>query len=130
MKRRALIAAGVLLALCLGAAAILLLRPECLILKYTGLYCAGCGTQRMVAALLRGDFRGALGQNLFMLAFLPGAGIYIVVELLRFTQGKRPLYRSKAFIPALCAALGLSLMFTVLRNLPGFQWLAPSWAGP
>ena len=82
----------------------------------------------MVLALLRGDLRDALGQNLFMLIFLPGACIYIVVELTRYVLGMRPLYRYRAFCPVLCAVLLLGLLFTVLRNLPGFQWLAPSWA--
>lgn len=128
MKRRALTAAVVLLALCLGAAAILLLKPDCLILKYTGLYCAGCGTQHMALALLRGDFRDALGQNLFMLVFLPVACVYIAVELARYVKGLKPLFRYRAFMPSLCVVLAAGLAFTVLRNLPGFQWLAPSWA--
>lgn len=128
MKRRALTAAVVLLALCLGAAAILLLKPDCLILKYTGLYCAGCGTQHMALALLRGNFRDALGQNLFMLVFLPVACVYIAVELARYVKGLKPLFRYRAFMPSLCVVLAAGLAFTVLRNLPGFQWLAPSWA--
>lgn len=128
MKRRALTAAVVLLALCLGAAAILLLKPDCLILKYTGLYCAGCGTQHMALALLRGNFRDALGQNLFMLVFLPVACVYIAVELARYVKGLKPLFRYRAFMPSLCVVLAAGLAFTVLRNLPSFQWLAPSWA--
>ena len=83
---------------------------------------------RLLLCRLRGDLRDALGQNLFMLIFLPGACIYIVVELTRYVLGMRPLYRYRAFCPVLCAILLLGLLFTVLRNLPGFQWLAPSWA--
>lgn len=128
VRRRALTAAGALLALGLIAAAILALRPPCLILKYTGFYCAGCGTQRMVLALLRGDLREAAGQNLFMLVLLPAFGVYVLAEGIRYILGRRPLFRSKAFVPVLCAALFAALVFTVLRNLPGFQWLAPSWA--
>ena len=121
-------AAGALLALGLVAAAILALRPPCLILKLTGFYCAGCGTQHMALALLRGDLREAAGQNLFMLLLLPVSGAYVLAEGIRYVLGKRPLFRSRAFVPALCAALFAALAFTVLRNLPGFQWLAPSWA--
>lgn len=128
MRRRALAAAGVLLALCLGAGAMLLLRPECLILKYTGFYCAGCGTQHMLLALLRGDLREAAGQNLFMLVFLPLAAAYLAAEAVRYVRGRKPLFRYRAFLPAVCVVLGLAAAFTVLRNLPGFQWLAPAWA--
>ena len=125
MKRRALIAAGVLLTLCLGAAAILLLRPECLILKYTGLYCAGCGTQRMVLALLRGDLKSAAGLNIFMLAALPSAVIYAVAEAVRYVRGERLLCRARGFVPVLLGVLAAAAVFTLLRNQPGLRWLAP-----
>lgn len=114
--------------LVLLAGAMLLLKPPCLILRYTGLYCAGCGTQHMVLALLRGDFADALGQNLYMLVLLPLSCVYIVAELTRYVLGKRPLYRFGAFIPALCVVLIAGLAFTVLRNLPDLRWLAPSWS--
>ena len=126
MKRRALAAAGVLLALALACGALLLLRPPCLILKYTGFYCAGCGTQRMVWALLRGDLAGAARQNIFMLIFLPASAIYIVVEAVLYVKGKPLLSRSKAFPAAAALVLAAAMVFTVLRNLPGFQWLAPA----
>lgn len=128
MRRRALTAAGALLALGLLAGAILLLRPPCLILRLTGFYCAGCGTQHMVLALLRGDLREAAGQNLFMLVFLPVLGVYLLAEAVRYIREKRPLFRSRAFVPVLSVVLFAAVLFTVLRNLPGFQWLAPSWA--
>ena len=86
MRRRALIALGIFLALGAGAAGLLLLRPSCLILEYTGFYCAGCGTQRMVLALLRGDLKSAAGLNIFMLAALPAAGIYAAIEAVQ-SQG-------------------------------------------
>lgn len=128
MKRRALQAGGVLLGLALGAALLLLLRPDCLILKYTGFYCAGCGTQHMVLALLRGDFLGALRENAFMLVLLPLLVLYIATETVRYVRGRRPLFRGRAFVPALLCLLILAAVFTVLRNLPGFSWLAPAWA--
>lgn len=126
MRRRALKAAGIFLALAFGAAALLLLRPPCLILEYTGFYCAGCGTQRMVLALLRGDLKSAMGLNLFMLAVLPIAGVYAVAEALRYVRGKKLLCRSRGFPPALLAVLVAAAVFTVLRNLPEFRWLAPA----
>lgn len=128
MRRRAVKAVGALLALCLCGIGILALRPECLILKYTGWFCAGCGTQHMALALLRGDLPGAAAENLFMLIALPATAAYALWEAIRYTRGKPPLFRKKAFLPALCGVLALATVFTVLRNLPGFQWLAPVWA--
>ena len=123
--RRALRAAGVLLALLLLGLLIYALRPPCLILQSTGRYCAACGTQRMLAALLQGDFPGAFRQNPLMLFLLPLAGGCAVAEAVRYVRKKRPLWKSRAFVPALLALLFLALLFTVLRNLPAFSFLAP-----
>lgn len=126
MRRRALIALGIFLALGAGAAALLLLRPPCLILEYTGFYCAGCGTQRMVLALLRGDLKSAAGLNIFMLAALPAAGIYAAIEAVRYVRGERLLCRAKGFVPVLLGVLAAAAVFTLLRNQPGLRWLAPA----
>ncbi len=114
-----------LLALASALALLLALKPPCLILKYTGFYCAGCGVQRMLSALLRGDLAGAAAQNLFMLLFLPAAGAYLLAEAWRYGAGKRLLCRSRAFAPLLVGILLLAGAFTVLRNLPAYAWLAP-----
>ncbi len=55
MTRRVFKAAGGLLVLGLALGAVLLLRPGCVIFEATGFYCAGCGTQRMLLALLGGE---------------------------------------------------------------------------
>ena len=114
-----------LLALLLALGLLLALQPPCLILKRTGFYCTGCGVQRMLRALLRGDLPGAAAQNIFMLIFLPCAALYLAAEAWRYGAGKSPLYRSRAFGPAVAAVLLLAGLFTVLRNLPEFIWLAP-----
>lgn len=124
--KRALRAALALLGL---ASAFLLvvfvLRPPCVILETTGYYCAGCGGQRMISALLEGDLLGAFRYNPFLFVFLPLAGLYAVTEAVRYVQNKRPLSRSRRFVPILIAVLFLALLFTVLRNLPGFGFLGP-----
>lgn len=125
MIRRLRYALLVLLALLLALVLLLLIRPECLILKCTGYYCVGCGVQRMLMALLRGDWTGAVTQNIFMFILLPCTGIYLIVELLRYVLGKRPWYRARGFVPVLATVLVLAAVFTVLRNLPEFAWLAP-----
>ncbi len=125
-KLRALKAAALLLAL--GAALCLVAlvwKPACQILKTTGYYCAGCGGQRMLWALLRGDFLGALRHNPLLFFLLPLAAGYILTEAARYVQNKRPLYKSRRFVWILAAVLFLTLAFTVLRNLPGFGWLGP-----
>ncbi len=46
----------------------------------TGLECPGCGSQRMVYALLHGDFAGAWEANPFLLSALPLIGVWIWVD--------------------------------------------------
>lgn len=123
--RRTLRAAAVLLALFLLCLLLYALRPPCLILSSTGYYCAGCGTQRMIASLLQGDFPGAFRQNPLMFFLLPLAGIYAAAEAVRYVGKKCPLWKSRAFLPVLLVLLFLSLLFTLLRNLPAFSFLAP-----
>lgn len=128
MRGRVCRVLGALLALVLAGAGLLLLRPPCLILKYTGFYCAGCGVQHMALALLQGDLAGAASENLFMLLVLPATAVYLAWEAVRYVLQKKPLCRMRGFLPALCGVLALAAVFTFLRNLPSFSWLAPAWA--
>ena len=104
---------------------VFLLQPPCLILETTGYYCAGCGGQRMFYALLRGDIAGAFHYNPFLFVFLPLAGAFLAVDTVRYVQGKKLLSKSKLFPVLLAAVLLLALLFTILRNLPGFRFLGP-----
>lgn len=130
MKRRVMNAAGMVLGLIVVGVVLLLLRPDCLILKHTGFFCAGCGVQHMVWALLRGDLAGAFHENAFIMILLPFALLYVGAELVRYVRGKPPLYRLKGTQLALGLILVVGILFGVLRNLSGFQWLAPAWANP
>ena len=125
MTRRVFKAAGGLLVLGLALGAVLLLRPGCVIFEATGFYCAGCGTQRMLLALLGGEVALAARNNIFMLIFLPATALYLLVEAVRYVKEKPPLCRSRWFWSVLCGVLVLAGVFTLLRNLPGFGWLAP-----
>lgn len=100
-------------------------QPPCLILQRTGFYCAGCGGQRMAFALLRGDFASAFRYNPFLFCVLPPLCGYLLWEGVRFVRKERPLCRMKyAWIPAV-AILAAATVFSVLRNLPAFSFLAP-----
>ncbi len=130
MEKTRLYRADKALALLLGLGAgfilvVFVLKPPCLILKCTGFYCAGCGGQRMMWSALRGDFFGAFRQNPFLFVFLPLAACYALWEAVRYIKAKPPLYKTRAFLWAARVLLALAVLFTVLRNLPGFQWLAP-----
>lgn len=125
MKRRALKAGGLLLSLAAVLGILLLLRPRCVILELTGLYCTGCGTQRMIGALLQGNLAMAVRMNPFMLAVLPLTGIYLLAEAVRYVLGKRPLCKKRGMQAVLCGVLITAGAFMVLRNIPGWEWLGP-----
>lgn len=120
--RAALVPAG-LLALAVGVA--LFLHPPCLILSLTGLTCPGCGAQRMIAALFRGDVGAAFHHNPFLFALSPFLLAYGAWEAVRYVREKPPLIRRRAVQAAFGAVAAAALVFMALRNLPGFEFLGP-----
>jgi hypothetical protein len=97
--------------------------PTCMFHELTGLYCPGCGATRALYALLHGNLRLALKDNaLFVLSLvaLTVWGARFVLRKLRNQPAGFSL--SPKF---LWGFLVISLIFAVMRNLPGFSFLAP-----
>jgi len=97
----------------------------CVCREVTGLYCPGCGSGRAALALLRGHPGAAFRHNpLVFLLGLP-CGVLLVWEYLRFVFPGLGL--KKTVLPKWTgdAALMLLLAFWLLRNLPGWEFLAP-----
>ena len=97
--------------------------PICFLHLVTGLNCPGCGSMRAMHELLHGHFGDAARLNLLFVLALPfglwSAGRHMVSRL----SGQPVAF---AIRPAwLWALLAVSAAFTVIRNLPGFEWLAP-----
>ncbi|MGC5568357.1 DUF2752 domain-containing protein [Streptomyces sp. FR-108] len=97
--------------------------PACPLLRYAGLYCPGCGGLRSAHAVVHGDLGAALGANaLAVLGYLVFAALW-TVWVVRTARG-RPMNIDPG--PPLLWSLGaLSLVFTVVRNLPFGGWLHP-----
>ncbi len=96
--------------------------PTCPFLYVTGAYCPGCGSLRALHALGHGDVSVALARN--PLAVL-AAGLLLVLwaSWLRRSVSGRPRRLTPAWV--IWVGLAVVLVFWVLRNLPGFAWLAP-----
>lgn len=98
------------------------LFPSCLFHDVTGWYCPGCGMTRALHALVHFDLVRAVAMNALLVLSLP---LLAVMALQGFTQ--------RALLPAAVSRvlfngrvwIGVLLVFGVLRNLPGFEWLAP-----
>lgn len=98
--------------------------PLCPIHALTGLNCGGCGATRAVHALLEGDLALAAQNNVMIVLGLPFA-------LLLLADWTRARVRGvdMRWLPSngmLIALAVIALMFTVLRNLPMFWFLAPT----
>ena len=126
--RKQLQTAGVFLLL--GLAYFLLtqltpLRIPCIFQKITGFACPGCGMTHLCMQLLRLDFAGAAGENLAaaLLAPLWLAGILIraLWNPAWFSKG------SRAENILLWGSVAVLLLFGVLRNLPGLEFLLQSY---
>lgn len=91
--------------------------PQCVFHRITGLQCVGCGSQRMLHALLHGDIAGAFRANAFALLSLPAIVFLIWVETRRT---RHPALYRKVFSPLLIAVTGILLVsWMIARNIIG-----------
>ena len=87
--------------------------PGCIFYKCTSLYCPGCGATRALHALVHGDIKEALSQNMLLFLMVPLlAAMAIYPKIVKF--------RFFAHI-----VLAVVVLFAVLRNLECFSFLAP-----
>lgn len=98
--------------------------PPCHFYNFTGLHCTGCGMTRATRALLHGDLLSALRMNLLGTLLLPVLGVGLAAETLAWVLQRPSLtFKLPGKWPAYLASLIVA--FTILRNLPGFDFLAP-----
>ena len=123
--KKELLTLGLLLALAAAACLVLLLvpldsprakwLPKCMVYQNTGLYCPGCGCTRALSALLHGDLKACLHNNLLLIPGSLTAAILIVKPGITLRR------------PVAIAIIVVIITFTVLRNIPcaPFTALAP-----
>jgi hypothetical protein len=97
--------------------------PVCLFHTLTGLNCPGCGMTRALYALLHGNFPLALKDNALFVAAIAVLAIWSVrFVFLKLKSQPATFNVSPKF---LWIFLVISIVFVVIRNLPGFEWLSP-----
>jgi len=97
--------------------------PVCLFHKWTGLNCPGCGGTRAAYALLHGRLVTAFHDNaLFLLCLVFGAGRAVWMGVRKWRHLPTVPWWSKWMLWGLVC---LTILFGVIRNLPGFEWLSP-----
>lgn len=122
IKTGGLIAAGLFYAFICNLAG----RPiiPCLFHMLTGLYCPGCGVSHMCLALLSLDPIAAFKANAAIFLLLPPClllGLLMAVHYIKTGDSHPGPIQSII----LCCMIIILLLFGLLRNLPGFDWLQP-----
>ena len=124
-KKQELITIGGLLVLGAAACVVLLIvppgsphskwLPKCMFHQLTGLYCPGCGATRALSALLHGDIKASLHNNLLLIPLLSLIAVLLIKPQISLKR------------PVAIAIVAVVLGFTILRNIPvaPFTYLAP-----
>ncbi|WP_435859510.1 DUF2752 domain-containing protein [Streptomyces tanashiensis] len=97
--------------------------PVCPLLRFTGVYCPGCGGLRSAYAFVHGDLPAALGANALAVV---GYGVFAVVMTVWLIRAVRGVPMRLAVSPVLWWGIGAVLaLFALVRNLPFGSALAP-----
>ncbi len=128
MHRKQLCAVAVVLAL--GAVYYLLIwltpfRIPCLFQKLTSLACPGCGVTHMCIRLVQLDFIGAARENLAIACLVPIWILWLGVRSCLHPAWMRK--NGKAERIFLIGCIVLLVGFGIARNLPGLEFLLPSY---
>ena len=97
--------------------------PVCPFLAVSGLYCPGCGTLRALHALTHGDLAAGFARNPMTMLAVPFLLYVWAAWVGREVRGTVRTTMAPAWW--LWALAGGVTVFWVLRNVPGFGWLAP-----
>lgn len=90
--------------------------PVCPLLRYTGLYCPGCGGLRSAHAFVHGDLLTALHDNAMAVAGYLVFGVVWIAWAAGAARGRPP--RAGLGSAHLWSLGALLVAFTVVRNLP------------
>lgn len=89
--------------------------PRCLFRAITGLECPGCGSQRMIHALLHGDFAAAWRHNAFLMIMLP---VLSLLAYASFRRRRHPMLYARLNSPAMIVTLTVLLLgWGIMRNV-------------
>ena len=97
-----------------------LIHFKCIFRKLFNIYCAGCGTTRMIKCILRLKLRKAFMYNPFVFILLILFLIYLIYFIVIYIKtGKKVFYK-------ILIVLAMTLLiYMLLRNIPQLYFLRP-----
>ncbi len=100
------------------------LKIPCFSYTFFKFHCPGCGLTRMCVALIEGNVALAFRQNAFAFCMIPLFLAWASYNGYCYVFNKEPksTWWEKLIIVIVFL---ISVVFTVLRNLPAFEFLAP-----
>jgi hypothetical protein len=115
------VAAGVLVIYGIFVSATGIAIP-CVFHRITGLQCPGCGSTRMLSAMLRLDIKGAYAANPFLLVTSPFLAFEVIYEFILTHDNLHFKRVNNVLLIIYCAAL---IIFGIVRNLSAFRAFIP-----
>jgi Protein of unknown function (DUF2752) len=98
--------------------------PTCPFLALTGYYCPGCGSLRMIHALVHGHVAEGFGKNPLAFLMIPVVG-YLWVRWAVCTARGRPVTSPLFRMWVIWVFIAVMIVYWVVRNLPFGSALAP-----
>lgn len=95
---------------------------KCIFKYFFNIYCAACGTTRMIKAILKLNFTKAFKYNPVMFILFIIVLIYIIYMIIVYIK------KEEIKIPSLkiiILVIILLFIYMLIRNLPGFEYLRP-----
>lgn len=98
------------------------IKVPCIFHKITGFYCPGCGITRMFVEIFRLRFYEAFYYNELCFSYLILFIIYLLYYLISKLLNIKVIKISNKFYYVLIV---ITVLYGVLRNIPGFEILKP-----
>lgn len=94
----------------------------CIFHEITGLWCPGCGITRMILSILKMNFYQAFRYNPLVFILMPFFTIYGITYYYSWLQNKELKINKNIWY----LLLVVTITFMILRNIPFFNFLAPT----
>ncbi len=101
------------------------LSIPCLFHKITGLYCPGCGTTRLIIALIEGHIEEAYNYNRLVFILLPFIISYYIYYSYLYIYNKKDNIICKIPNIYIYILILIVLLFGIVRNIDTFSYLKP-----